>query len=143
MKAEEFLNRIKKLHMLINSTQEVIDSMSMPGAVNYEKNIGGKCSVRENIEESKQIHRQEIIEMLDKYMRTLKKYHHAAIMATVSNKVSALSKIILEQRYLLDKSWKETAQYLGYDEVYVKRKLYQDLLDDCEKVAFLYERLEM
>ena len=129
--------------MLINSTQEVIDSMSMPGAVNYEKNIGGKCSVRENIEESKQIHRQEIIEMLDKYMRTLKKYHHAAIMATVSNKVSASSKIILEQRYLLDKSWKETAQYLGYDEVYVKRKLYQDLLDDCEKVAFLYERLEM
>ena len=143
MKAEEFLNRIKKLHMLINSTQEVIDSMSMPGAVNYEKNIGGKCSVRENIEESKQIHRQEIIEMLDKYMRTLKKYHYAAIMATVSNKVSASSKIILEQRYLLDKSWKETAQYLGYDEVYVKRKLYQDLLDDCEKVAFLYERLEM
>ena len=123
MKAEEFLNRIKKLHMLINSTQEVIDSMSMPGAVNYEKNIGGKCSVRENIEESKQIHRQEIIEMLDKYMRMLKKYHYAAIMATVSNKVSASSKIILEQRYLLDKSWKETAQYLGYDEVYVKRKL--------------------
>ena len=141
MTATEFLNNIKKLNTLINSTQEVIDSMIYPSSIDYSKE-SSYCSSRINREEEKRINRQGLIELLDGYLDKLNKYQHIVIKMIVSDKISATSKIILEHRYLLDKSWKETAIILGYDEVYIKRKLNKILLSDCEKVSYLYVNLE-
>lgn len=141
MTATEFLNNIKKLNTLINSTQEVIDSMIYPSSIDYSKE-SSYCSSRINREEEKRINRQGLIELLDGYLDKLNKYQHIVIKMIVSDKISATSKIILEHRYLLDKSWKETATMLGHDETYTRRNLNKILIDDCNKVRYMFEILE-
>ena len=78
MKATEFLNNMRELNTLINSTKEMLDKLTYVSVFNT--NNGGKCSVRANTEGDKNIKRYELRERLNGYIDDLLIYHDAAAL---------------------------------------------------------------
>ena len=108
MTASQFLARTLSLNNLIESTKETIERLSPPHCT-----IGGGGShTPGNTEPDRQIKRHELAMKMEKYTETLTEYNDALFDIIASNDVTTREKILLQQRYMLSKSWKEVAEVL-------------------------------
>lgn len=113
MTPTEFLNNARDLNRLIDSTREMLDKLTPP-----KSQLSGVAvpasSVIENHEGDRQVRRFELEQKLEKFMDSLFDYKEAIIRLLECPDVSPRDKIIIEQRYVIGKSWKELADYMDY-----------------------------
>ena len=131
MTAREFLNNARILQLRILSATETLESLREPSAV-VGKERGGKCSVRENKETDKQLRRLDLEEKLSQYIEDLLQCKDAIFRLTTESPISNLSKTLIEQRYVLCRSWKEVAAFMEYSLSYVKRVLDKEAIAEAE-----------
>lgn len=141
MTAEEFLRKARKIGLLIQSTQEVIDSLLSPKCT-LNTSGTGHCSTRENNTESKYIKCSEEVEKVEAYKKELYAYRHALVKIITSPDVSNTTKLIVEQRYLLCKQWKEIAALMDYEENYTRTTLDNRAITELNKKSYLWHFLE-
>jgi DNA-binding NarL/FixJ family response regulator len=129
MTAGQFLGKALSINHLINSTQEAIESMTPP----HCQLSGCNAPAPGNAEPDRQIKRHELILRLEDYKDKLNEYNEVLFQIIVASDITAREKILLQQRYMIGKSWKEVAKVLDVEleTVYVmdrrlKRKLNMD-----------------
>lgn len=59
---------------------------------------------------------------------------HKEIEYTINKVQNVTSRLLLEQRYLLCKSWDIIAEFMGLSVDYVKRKLHSQAIEDITKI---------
>lgn len=126
MTASQFLAKTLSINNLIESTQEMIEKLTPPRCT-----IGANGShTPGNSEPDKQVRRHELAMRMESYKDTLNEYNEALFSIIESSDITAREKILLQQRYMLAKPWKEVAEVLdaGLDTVYsmdkrIKKKL--------------------
>ena len=137
MTAKEFLEEARRLENLIESTVETLDRLSNIQSVQIRASGGSnsKCG-----EIKKALQRVEVEERLTKYITELEKYRKALANLITDKEISYLSKIIIQQRYFLNKTWKEVAGFIKYDVNYTKRELNEELINEVEKRREVWEK---
>lgn len=138
--AREFLENARRLNCLIESTRETLESLSDIHAIAPRE--GGKSRLNENSEENKAIRRAELEEKLAEYIEYLWDYKEALIQITTADSISLLSRTLIQQRYMLRKSWKQVAKFLDYEWCYTKRDLNQEAIKEVEKFDGLWKYLK-
>ena len=113
MTPTEFLNNARDLNRLIDSTREMLDKLTPPKSQLSGTTVPAS-SVMENHECDRQVRRFELEEKLEKFMDSLFDYKEAVIRLLECPDISARDKVIIEQRYVIGKSWKELADYMDY-----------------------------
>lgn len=120
MTAKQFLDNARDLNLHIQSTQETLDRLTPP-----KSQLSGTAvkssSVQENREPDRQFRRYELAERLEKYIAQLFDYKEALVRLLTSSDLSTKEKTLIEQRYMLNKTWKEIAAFMDYTEAHVKR----------------------
>lgn len=137
MNATEFLLNARDLNRLIDSTQETLENLTPPRS-QLSGRVVGAASVRENKEPAKQVRRHELEEKLEKYMESLFDYKEALVRILTSSDLTPREKIIVEQRYMLSRTWKEIAAYMDYDVDYIK-KLDKDLRHKLDGKTYYFD----
>lgn len=137
MTAKEFLEEARRLENLIESTVEMLDRLSNIQSVQIRVS-GGSNSKSGEIK--KALQRVEVEERLTKYITELEKYRKALANLITDKGISYLSKIIIQQRYFLNKTWKEVAGFIKYDVNYTKRELNEELINEVEKRREVWEK---
>lgn len=140
MTAREFLENARRLNRLIESTKETLESVSDVHATAPTE--GGRGGSRENSEQNKAIRRIEIADRLSEYMDYLWACREALIRVTTDHEISHISRVLIQQRYMLDKSWKEVADFLGYDCTYTKKDLNEEAINEVGKRKELWEGIK-
>lgn len=130
MTAKEFLENSRKLTKLIESTRETLESLSDVHAVAINENRGAR---NVNNEVNKAIRRVELEDKMAEYMEYLWDYKEALVRITTDSEISYLTRTLIQQRYMLGKSWKQVARFLDYDLVYTKRELNNEAIKEVEK----------
>lgn len=105
--AAEFLNFGRDVCTLVKSTQEMIDRLTGPKCTLGSENVSRSC---ENSEENKLIRRSEYSLKIAEYMEKLQAYNEALALIILSDDFTNKDKIIVQQRYILNKPWKEIAE---------------------------------
>lgn len=121
MTATEFLNNARDLNLHIESTQETLERLTPPRSQLSGIATSGKTSVHENKEPERQLRRHELAEKLEKYIDELFDYKEALVRLLTSSDLTPKEKTLVEQRYMLMKTWKEIAAFMDYTETHVKR----------------------
>lgn len=137
MTAKEFLEEARRLENLIESTVEMLDRLSNIQSVQIKVSAG---SGSKSGEIKKALQRVEVEERLTKYITELEKYRKALANLITDKEISYLSKIIIQQRYFLNKTWKEVAGFIKYDVNYTKRELNEELINEVEKRREVWEK---
>lgn len=137
MTAKEFLEEARRLENLIESTVEMLDRLSNIQSVQIKVSTG---SGSKSGEIKKALQRVEVEERLTKYITELEKYRKALANLITDKEISYLSKIIIQQRYFLNKTWKEVAGFIKYDVNYTKRELNEELINEVEKRREVWEK---
>ena len=114
--AKEFLDNARDLNRLIGSTQESIDSLTPPKC-----GIGAGSHASGNTEPDKQVRRYELEQNLVSYMESLLDYNEALVEILNSGEFTPREKIIIQQRYIIGKSWKEIADYMDRSVDYIRK----------------------
>lgn len=130
MTAKEFLENSRKLTKLIESTRETLERLSDVHAVAINEN---RCARNVNNEVNKAIRRVELENKMAEYMEYLWDYKEALVRITTDSEISYLTRTLIQQRYMLGKSWKQVARFLDYDLVYTKRELNNEAIKEVEK----------
>ena len=120
MKASEFLENARCLPSLIESTYEMIERLTPPKST-LNNNGNGKNSYRENTEQDKQIRRYELKKKAEDYADKLLVYRSCLVNLVTEGTISPRSKMIIQQRYILVKPWKEIAAFADLSEAQIKR----------------------
>ncbi len=138
--AREFLENARRLNRLIQSTEETLESLSDIHAVAPRE--GGKSGKNTDGEVNKAIRRAELQDKLAEYMEHLWHYKAALVEITTHSSISYISRTLIQQRYMLSKSWKQVARFLDYELYYTKRELNKEAIEEVEKFNGLWKRLK-
>lgn len=120
MTAKQFLDNARDLNLHIESTQETLDRLTPPKAQLSGTSVKSS-SVQENREPDRQLRRFELAGRLEAYIVQLFDYKEALVRLLTSSDLTPKEKTLLEQRYILNKTWKEIAAFMDYTEAHVKR----------------------
>ena len=139
MTAKEFLNRARKIDLEIRSKVEVLESLEGKLTATYGKNSSApKC---ENKQIDIMLKHAEIGEILDRRFKEL-----FAIKRAICELTAKLEEtdyiVLIEQRYMLCKTWGEISAFMGYSEDHVKSFLNKKALQTAENYSYLWEDME-
>lgn len=129
--AREFLENARRLNKLVESTIEILESLSDVHAIAPRE--GGKSGKNEDGEVNKAIRRAELEEKLSEYIDRLWDYKEALVEITTDDTISYTSRTLIQQRYILGKEWKQVAIFLDYEISYTKGELNKKAIKEVEK----------
>lgn len=130
MDVKKWLSRAYRIDQQIQSKLEMIElwkELACKATANYQNTGGGKPSGYSNrleeycckIADAQTENEKQLAELID-----VKREIEEAITKVKDTTL----RVLLEQRYLIGKSWEEIADFMGYCVEYVKRDIHRDAL---------------
>lgn len=140
MTAKEFLNRARKIDLEIRSKVEVMESLEGKLTATYGKNSSAPKGDNKTFDTF--CKHADICEIVEKRFKEL-----FAIKRALCELVAKLEEtdyiVLIEQRYMLCKTWGEIAGLMGYSEDHVKSDLNSKALKEAEQYNYIWADIQI
>lgn len=136
MDVKQWLSRAYKIDQQIQSKLELIEiwkELACKATVNYQNTGGGKSSGYSNRVEEYGCKIADAQAEIEKQLAELIDIKRE-IEDTITRVKDTTLRVLLEQRYLVGKSWEEIAEFMGYCAEYIKRDVHRDALRKMREI---------